>query len=106
MEGGLDATGNEIAVKRNGTWKADFPNAKAFLVALKAGDEYRLRSGGGGGYGPPWQRDIAAVRDDVKQGYVSAKAARDLYGVAIDPETLVVDEAETARLRDTLRAKA
>ena len=75
------------------------------IAPIKPGDEFRLRSGGGGGYGPPWQRDIAAVQDDVKQGYVSAKAARDLYGVAIDPETLVVDEAETARLRDALAPK-
>jgi N-methylhydantoinase B len=106
LDGGLEATGNAIALRLDGRWKEDFPNAKVMIAPLKPGDEFRLRSGGGGGYGPPWQRDIAAVRDDVKQGYVSAKAARDLYGVAIDPETLVVDEAETARLRDTLRAKA
>jgi N-methylhydantoinase B len=104
LEGGLDATGNEIAVKRNGTWKADFPNAKAFLVALKAGDEYRLRSGGGGGYGPPWERPPEKVQEDVRQGYVTADKAAELYGVVIDPASFAIDAAATQRRRAELRA--
>jgi N-methylhydantoinase B len=65
---------------------------------------------GGGGYGPPFERPVAAVLDDVVEGYVSVDAARELYGVEVrflgDPETLVrlpadyaVDEEQTARLR-------
>ena len=53
LEGGLAATGNEIALKRDGAWKTDFANAKVFLASLKPGDGYRIRSGGGGGYGRP-----------------------------------------------------
>jgi N-methylhydantoinase B len=104
LEGGLDAVGNEIAVKRNGAWKADFPNAKAFLVALKPGDEYRLSSGGGGGYGPPWQRPAEKVREDVRQGYVSAEQAAALYGVVIDPTTFAIDHAATEQRRAALSA--
>ena len=48
--------------KRNGAWKTDFPNAKVFLVELKPGDAYRIRSGGGGGYGPPWERPVEKVQ--------------------------------------------
>jgi N-methylhydantoinase B/oxoprolinase/acetone carboxylase alpha subunit len=45
------------------------------------------------------------VQDDVKQGYVSAQAAAELYGVAIDAATLAIDHAATERLRAALRAK-
>jgi N-methylhydantoinase B len=106
LDGGLDATGNEIAVKRNGSWKTDFPNAKVFLVQLKPGDGYRIRSGGGGGYGPPWERSVEKVREDVRQGYVSAGQAAALYGVAIDAATLEIDHAATEQLRRELRSGA
>jgi N-methylhydantoinase B len=35
---------------------------------------------GGGGYGDPKQRDTAAVEDDLRDGYVTASAARRHYG--------------------------
>jgi N-methylhydantoinase B len=65
---------------------------------------------GGGGYGPPHERPVAAVLADVVDGYVSAEAAREVYGVEVRylgdtdtlvrmPEDYVVDEAQTARLR-------
>ena len=54
---------------------------------------------GGGGYGPPAARDPARVAEDVREGYVSVEQAREVYGVAVDPATLAVREAETARLR-------
>jgi N-methylhydantoinase B len=70
------------------------------LVAqLAAGDAYRMRSGGGGGYSDPHMRPAAAVAEDVRQGYVSAMAAKELYGVSVDPATFAVNEKVTARLR-------
>jgi N-methylhydantoinase B len=39
---------------------------------------------GGGGYGDPLDRDPKRVIEDVLDEYVSAKAARDLYGVIVD----------------------
>ena len=38
---------------------------------------------GGGGYGPPFERDPQAVLDDVVNGYVSVEAAEASYGVVI-----------------------
>ena len=99
LDGGLDGTGNEVAIRLGGNWKTDFPNAKMLVAHLKPGDGYRMRSGGGGGYGSPLERPIETVQNDVRQGYVSVKAAAELYGVVIDPETLEVDQAATARLR-------
>ncbi|MGZ5866654.1 MAG: hydantoinase B/oxoprolinase family protein [Xanthobacteraceae bacterium] len=101
LGGGLDATGNEINVRRDGKWITDQPNAKMLIAQLKAGDAFRLRSGGGGGYGSPHERDREAVRSDVRQGYVSVEDARSLYGVVIDPETFEIDAEATTRLRSS-----
>jgi N-methylhydantoinase B len=72
-------------------------------VPLPAGTEITLGLPGGGGYGPPWRRDPARVLDDVRDGYVSLARARSDYGVAIDPERMIVLEDETAALRARLR---
>ena len=53
---------------------------------------------GGGGLGNPRRRAVAAVADDVRQGFISAEAARRDYGVAVNDDGSV-DEAETAKLR-------
>jgi N-methylhydantoinase B len=39
------------------------------------------------------------VAEDVRQGYVSAEAAAERYGVVIDPQTFAVDRAATQKLR-------
>ena len=70
---------------------------------LKPGDAFTLRAGGGGGFGPPLERPIERVREDVRQGYVSLKAARDWYGVVLDSQTLRVDTKETLRQRAKLK---
>jgi N-methylhydantoinase B len=54
---------------------------------------------GGGGYGPPGERDPALVLADVRAGYVTAAAARERYGVAIDTASWRVDPGATAALR-------
>jgi N-methylhydantoinase B len=46
------------------------------------------------------------VAEDVRDGKVTMAAARRDYGVALDPATLAVDAAETARLRAAMRAGA
>jgi N-methylhydantoinase B len=106
LNGGLDATGNQVALRLGGTWKTDFPNAKVLVAQLKTGDAFRVRSGGGGGYGPPLERPVAVVAADVRQGYVSREAAAELYGVVIDPGTFEADLAATERLRAARRASA
>jgi N-methylhydantoinase B len=55
---------------------------------------------GGGGLGPPKERDPEAVRQDVLDELVSREQAREVYGVALT-EAGQVDEAGTRRLRET-----
>ena len=106
LDGGLEASGNELAVRRNGNWTTDFANAKFIFELSRDGDAFRVRSGGGGGYGQPWERAVEAVRHDVRQGYVSLDAAKKLYGVILDPESFEIDDAATARRRAQLRETA
>ncbi len=101
LEGGLDGTDNAVAVRSDGAWKDDFPNAKALTISLIEGEAFRLRSGGGGGFGDPLERPLENVRHDVEQGYVSVEVARDHYAVAVDPQTFALDKEATARLRAT-----
>jgi hypothetical protein len=42
----------------------------------------------------------------VRQGYVSVKAAKELYGVVVDAVTFAVDEKGTKRLRAQRRPVA
>jgi N-methylhydantoinase B len=55
------------------------------------------RTGGGGGYGDPLQRDPQLVLDDVADGFVSVASALEDYGVVVDGT--VVDEKATRRVR-------
>jgi N-methylhydantoinase B len=99
LEGGSDATGNEVAVRSDGAWQTEFSNGKLNIDRLKAGDAVRMRSGGGGGYGSPLERPVEEVLEDVRQGYVTIAAAASQYGVVVDPATLALDRAATERLR-------
>lgn len=94
LEGGHEGTGNSVALRMDGEWKEDFPNAKVLTAQLKEGDAFRLRSGGGGGFGNPQDRPLIDVAHDVKQGYVSVESARDNYRVEADPETAAVKRLE------------
>ncbi len=99
LSGGLEGDGNEVQVLRGAETADDLPNAKALWTHLRKEDGFVMRSGGGGGFGPPHERPAARVADDVRQGYVSLDAARRLYGVVLDPASFAVDEAATRALR-------
>jgi N-methylhydantoinase B len=53
---------------------------KATQHPIAAGERVRIMTGGGGGFGPAAERDAAAVRRDVSEGYVTPEAARRDYG--------------------------
>jgi N-methylhydantoinase B len=99
LDGGRDGKGNAVALRFGTQWKTEFPNAKVLVAHIKTGDAFRLRSGGGGGYGSPLERPVEDVRNDVRQGYVSVHEAAVLYGVVIDDDTFKVNEGATALLR-------
>jgi N-methylhydantoinase B len=69
------------------------------------GERIRIETCGGGGYGPPWERDPELVLRDVREEKISPARARDAYGVSVDTENWTVDLGETARLREKLKAR-
>jgi len=99
LHGGLEGTGNQVLLRRDGRWEDERVNAKVLTAQIRKGDAYALRSGGGGGFGSPLERPPEFVREDVVQGYVSCSAARDYYGVVLDPESLEIDIAATEKER-------
>jgi N-methylhydantoinase B len=84
------------------------------LVYLQPDAVVRVRLPGGGGYGHPHERSLAAVLRDVVDGYVSIEQSERQYGVAVqfigDPDSLVrlpvdyeIDDVRTAELRSSGR---
>jgi N-methylhydantoinase B len=99
-EGGLPGRLSRLVVNP-GTPTQRIIVARDGNVALKAGDVLRIEQAGGGGYGEPHTRPAESVLDDVREGYVSVAAARDVYGVVIlgAERAWRVDESATAQLR-------
>lgn len=81
-EGGRPGSTTRIVVNP-GTDREREVHAADGVVALHPGDVLRVAQAGGGGYGDPRQRPPAEVLADVRDGYVSARAAREQYGVEL-----------------------
>src|SRR5436190_11667972 len=76
------------------------PMARTHIpVPLKT--EAIVRTGGGGGWGDPLERDPQAVRSDVREELVSSEAAFAHYGVVLRDD-LTLDESATHQRRDRL----
>jgi len=99
--GAAGATGYvEIARAAGGevlrVWKGTY--------ALEPGDSLRVVAGGGGGFGPPWEREASGVLADIAAGYVTPPQAEALYGVVLAP-CGAVDPTATETRRASLRAE-
>lgn len=69
------------------------------VMRLEPGDRVVLETPCAGGFGPPHEREPERVLEDVRQEYVSARTAREVYGVSIDEQTFTVNVEETLELR-------
>jgi N-methylhydantoinase B len=86
--GGRDAVGPDVVVNPGRSDERHMLKVNAH--PLDPGSVVELRTGGGGGFGEPLERDPERVRADVRDGYVSIEAAERDYGVVLDPVTLEV----------------
>ena len=81
--GGLAAPKAKFWIKLpDGTSR--FLPSKTAPMFLPKGTVIRMQAAGGGGYGPPLERALTAVQNDLDDGYISTAAAKDLYGVQLD----------------------
>ena len=71
-----------------------------FRITVGTGERIVSMCCGGGGYGPPCERDEDSVVHDVSEGWVTRERAREVYRVAVN-EDGTLDPVATARLRET-----
>ncbi len=63
------------------------------------GELYMMCQGSGGGYGDVLQREPERVMKDLEEDLISDRTARDIFHVAYDPATRLVDDAGTQAMR-------
>jgi N-methylhydantoinase B len=81
--GGLPAPKAEFWVKLpDGTRQV--LNSKTAPMHFRKGTIIHFRAAGGGGYGPPAERDLSAIQADLDDGYISPSGAREYYGVMVE----------------------
>jgi acetone carboxylase alpha subunit len=68
------------------------------------GELYMIMQGSGGGYGDVLERDPESVIRDIESNLLSHEAARRVYKVVFNPDTLALDAAATQKARDAERA--
>lgn len=78
--GGQDGAVNRVEVIRGAEVWVPPHLSKAQDIPLAPGDRVRVRTPGGGGYGPAAERDPAAVAEDVRLGRYTAEQAARLFG--------------------------
>jgi N-methylhydantoinase B len=99
--GGKDGTPSITVVHRKDgkeeRWR------KISNLPLHENEVVSFQTGGGGGYGPPLEREPDLVLQDVIDGYVSLAQAKEDYGVVIDKKEMKVDRAATEARRKKRR---
>jgi N-methylhydantoinase B len=83
LDGGLSGMGNQVNLNQSGEVLDKFTNAKVLLKRLNKGDTFTLLTGGGGGFGPPDERDPERVKNDLRQEYICKESAKKIYKVAV-----------------------
>jgi N-methylhydantoinase B len=85
-------------------YKPGEPPISGSRVALQvpAGTRVVATNNGGGGWGDPLERDLAAIEWDLRQGYVSREAAARDYGVVFAADG-GIDSDATERRRAAVR---
>lgn len=98
VAGGAPGALNTFHWESNEGMKSPPMASKVTGVKLAKGQEIRLQTPGGGGWGDPLTRAPEAVARDVISGFLTPEGARRDYGVAIDAAGQL-DAAATAALR-------
>lgn len=99
VAGGLPG-GRTYGVLDSSIYGQGFEIIKTPDQPIAKGDLLSIRTGGGGGYGNPLERDPERVLEDVLEELVSIEAAQELYGVIFEDEDKIeIDYEATKRIR-------
>lgn len=108
LYGGHDGAANELLIQRprdpaprrfDEVFELASPS-KFASVPLARGDRFTMATGGGGGYGDPFEREPELVLEDVLEGLITRADALEQYGVVLDANgDLSVVESATANER-------
>ena len=82
VRGGKAAKSGCVTVKKASGGTEVMGKAKNYK--LFPGDRVILETGGGGGWGPPGERDMERIQRDLGRGYITEAAAMADYGVTIE----------------------
>jgi N-methylhydantoinase B len=104
LRGGGQGGGAEYFLKLAGT--AEFASVDQVMRLVPADSQVIIRTGAGGGWGDPLDRDPQRVLEDVRTGFVSVAGALRDYGVVLDEGARMVDVAATDSARAARRIAA
>ena len=82
----------------------DFHHICMAVRPMMNGDTFSFLVGGGAGYGDALERDPEAVLTDLRDGLTTHWAARSVYGIVYDENTLRLDAEGTERFRSERRS--
>src|SRR5262245_12617832 len=99
VQGGGNGGVAEIVVWPETEKEVRLTERVTFFGPLDPGDRVSVRSPGGGGWGPPLERDPEQVARDVRDELLTVEQAAELYGVVVRPDWTVDVEATRERRR-------
>ena len=103
VAGGGEGKVSEVDIlRRDGTHIRSFKGT----YDVDDGDRIVIRTGGGGGYGHAWKRDLDRVKADVRLGYVSRASALTHYGVFFNDALEIDVDRTTVRRREMAQSPA
>ena len=95
LQGGRPAPRCRTEIQRADGEVEEIPSKST--TRLERGAIVDVYTTGGGGYGPPSERDVDAVARDLREGVVSPERAESEYDIVLDDDE--IDADATARLR-------
>lgn len=72
---------------------------KVNALSLSKGNKVLVKTGGGGGFGAPHERERSKVLNDVLNQYIDKNVARDVYGVILKNNDKEIDHDATDKQR-------
>lgn len=101
LQGGRAAAANDAWLERADGTVLMLPG-KFDHLAIDPGDMFVMRTGGGGGWGNPYDRDPEMVRRDVENGLLTGAQAEEWYGVVVTGSPPAVDRERTDGRRNAV----